>query len=195
MKTVFVIMAVLLLVFVIAQFFIHRSTTEVEAYPYTVIKKMGKLEIRNYKASLFTSVPLSQNSYSKSSSEGFSKLGGYIFGANTSNKKIAMTAPVATSLGDNSAMLFMVPKHLKKEELPTPNQSDITFKEMPRKTMAVISFSGWADDEKIEKYKNMLITSLAQKKVNHTNNFFFFAYNPPYDLFFRKNEVAVALLN
>jgi len=45
-------------------------------------KQIYGMEIRNYEASPFTSAPLSKNSYRKTSSKGFSKLVGYIFGAN-----------------------------------------------------------------------------------------------------------------
>jgi hypothetical protein len=45
-------------------------------------KQIDGIKIRNYEASLFTSVPLSKNSYRKTSRKDFSKLIGYIFGAN-----------------------------------------------------------------------------------------------------------------
>ena len=56
------------------------------------------------------------------------------------------------TLEDSMTMMFMVPKDLKKEMLPKPNQSKIEFKQEPAKTVAAISFSGWANDKKIEKF-------------------------------------------
>ncbi len=82
MKTTYLVLSAILLIFIIAQFFIHRNSTNIEMYPYTIDKKLGDVEIRTYKARLFTSVPITANSYRKASSTGFSKLGGYIFGAN-----------------------------------------------------------------------------------------------------------------
>ena len=87
----------------------------------------------------------------------------------------------------------MVPKDLKKEMLPQPNQSQIEFKEEPAKTMAAITFGGWANDEKIEKYKQKLKSALDAEGISYTNKFYFFGYNPPYEVFNRKNEVAVEL--
>ncbi|MFT5254737.1 MAG: hypothetical protein ACI9RL_000065 [Candidatus Paceibacteria bacterium] len=193
MKTTYLVLSAILLIFIIAQFFIHRNSTNIEMYPYTIDKKLGDVEIRTYKARLFTSVPITANSYRKASSAGFSKLGGYIFGANESNQKIAMTSPVSMSLGEESSMQFMVPKAIKKEALPKPNQADITFKEMPSKRMAVITFGGWVHDEKIDKYKKQLMELLEEKEISYSRNFYLFGYNPPYDIFFRKNEVAVEL--
>lgn len=171
----------------------HRSSTNIEMYPYTIDKTLGGIEIRTYEARLFTSVPITANTYKEASSSGFSKLGASIFGANESNQKIAMTSPVSMSLGANPTMQFMVPKSLKKEALPKPNQSTIRFKEEPSKKMAVITFGGWANDEKIEKYKKQLIEFLVEKDIPYSSNFYLFGYNPPYDVFFRKNEVAVEL--
>ncbi|MFT5749014.1 MAG: hypothetical protein ACI93S_000267, partial [Ancylomarina sp.] len=81
----------------------------------------------------------------------------------------------------------------KKETLPQPNQSQIEFREEPAKTVAAINFGGWANDEKIEKYKQKLKTVLDAEGITYTNQFYFFGYNPPYEVFNRKNEVIVEL--
>jgi hypothetical protein len=162
-------------------------------YTYTVADVVEGIEIRNYKARLFTNVPLANQGYKQNASKGFSKLGGYIFGANARNEKIAMTSPVSMSLGDTPSMGFMVPQAISKEALPKPNQADITFKQEPQKTMAVITFSGWVSDASIKEYKDTLIAVLKANDIVHTNQFYCFGYNPPYDLFFRKNEIAVVL--
>ena len=61
-----------------------------------------------------------------------------------------MTSPVTMTLEDSMTMMFMVPKELKKEMLPKPNQSLIEFKEEPAKTVAAINFNGWANDKKMK---------------------------------------------
>jgi hypothetical protein len=90
-------------------------------------------------------------------------------------------------------MMFMVPKKLNKETLPQPNQQGIEFREEPAKTVAAISFGGWADDEKIEAYKQKLKSALDAAGITYTNRFYFLGYNPPYEVFNRKNEVIVEL--
>jgi len=120
-------------------------------------------------------------------------LAGYIFGNNERNEKISMTSPVLMSLGDSTTMMFMVPKEFNKDMLPKPNQSGIEFKEEPAKTFAAIRFSGWANDTKIEKYKQNLKVALDAQGIKYTNHFYFFGYNAPYEVFNRKNEVLVEL--
>tara|TARA_R110000772_G_scaffold118149_1_gene223762 strand:+ start:1160 stop:1777 length:618 start_codon:yes stop_codon:yes gene_type:complete len=193
MNTLLILLGVLFIAFIAVQLFAFNSQRNIETYPYTVIKKFDTFEIRSYKATLFTSVKLSTTGYKNSSSKGFSILAGYIFGGNERNEKIAMTSPVAMSLEDSMTMMFMVPKELKKEMLPKPNQSGIEFKEEPAKTVAAINFNGWANDKKIEKFKQKLITDLDTEGIAYSNRFYFLGYNAPYEVFNRKNEVIVEL--
>ena len=97
------------------------------------------------------------------------------------------------SLEDSTTMMFMVPKSFNKNTLPIPNQSEIKPKEEPEKQVAVISFSGWANDKKIEKYKQKLIKALKKEGILYTNKFCFLGYNPPYEVFNRRNEIIVVL--
>ena len=193
MQILLILLGVILIAFIVIQLFAFNSQRNIETYPYVVNKKYDLFEIRSYEATLFTSVKLSTKGYKNSSRKGFSILAGYIFGNNERNEKISMTSPVTMTLEDSMTMMFMVPKELKKEMLPKPNQSLIEFKEEPAKTVAAISFSGWANDKKIEKYKQKLKSALDAEGINYSNRFYFFGYNPPYEVFNRKNEVIVEL--
>jgi hypothetical protein len=193
MKTFLIVFGVILLIFIITQLFAMSGQRNIETYPYVVKKKYSTFEIRNYEATLFTSVQLSGNKYKDASSKGFSILAGYIFGGNKKNEKIAMTSPVAMSLEDSMTMMFMVPKKFNKETLPQPNQSQIKFKEEPAKTVAAITFGGWANDESITKYKELLKAALTAEGIAYTNKFYFLGYNPPFEAFNRKNEIIVEL--
>ena len=188
-----IILAVILTSFALVQLYLIFGQRNIEKYPYVVQKKYGKIEIRTYEATLFTSVKLNTKGYENSSRRGFSILAGYIFGNNERNEKIAMTSPVTMSLGDSVTMMFMVPKKLKKDMLPKPNQSGIEFKEEPAKQLAAIRFSGWANDAKIEKYKQQLKAALDAEGIKYSNQFYFFGYNAPFEVFNRKNEVLVEL--
>lgn len=193
MKILKIIIVIIILSFVIIQIFAINSQLNIETYPYTVEKKYDKFEIRNYEASLFTSVKISANEFKNASKEGFTILAGYIFGGNEKNEKIAMTSPVSMSLEDSMTMMFMVPKQNKKETLPQPNESLIEFREEPAKTVASISFGGWANDKKIEDYKKQLKKALDAQGIIYTNQFYFLGYNAPYEFFNRKNEIIVEL--
>ena len=193
MKILLIVLGVLLIAFVVIQLFALNSQRNIETYPYVVNKKYDTFEIRSYEATLFTSVKLSTKGYKNSSSKGFSILAGYIFGGNERNEKIAMTSPITMTLEDSMTMMFMVPKELKKEMLPKPNQSLIEFKEEPAKTVAAISFNGWANDKKIEKFKQELKSALDAEGIPYSDRFYFLGYNAPYEVFNRKNEVIVEL--
>src|SRR5210317_1485862 len=193
MKIALILLGVVFIAFVVIQLFALKSQRNIETYPYVINKKYSTFEIRSYEETLFTSVKLSTTGYKNSSSKGFSILAGYIFGGNERNEKISMTSPVTMTLEDSMTMMFMVPKELKKEMLPKPNQSLIEFKEEPAKTVAAISFSGWANDKKIEKYKQKLKSALDAEGIAYTDRFYFLGYNAPYEVFNRKNEVIVEL--
>lgn len=193
MKIAIIVLVVILIAFTLVQLYLINGQRNIERYPYVVKKKYKQFEIRSYETTLFTSVKLSTKGYKNSSSKGFSILAGYIFGNNERNEKISMTSPVLMSLEDSMTMMFMVPKKFNKDMLPKPNQSGIEFKEEPAKTMAAISFSGWANDAKIEKYKQQLKAALDAEGIKYSNRFYFFGYNAPFELFNRKNEIVVEL--
>lgn len=193
MKIFLIFLGLLALVFIILQIFVMSTQRGIEMYPYTVLKSFDEFEIRSYEASLFTSVTLPTNEYDAASNKGFSLLAGYIFGGNSTNEKIAMTSPVAMSLEDSMTVMFMVPKDLKKENLPAPNQSQIEFREEPAKTLAAITFGGWANDKKIEQYKQKLLAALDAEGIAYGNRFYFLGYNAPSEVINRRNEVVVEL--
>ena len=193
MKITLIILGILVLAVIIVQIYDMKSQSSIENDPYKIVKSFSKFEIRNYEATLFTSVKLTTNNYKEASGKGFSILAGYIFGGNETKEKIAMTSPVSMSLEDTMTMMFMVPKKFSKENLPKPNQSSIEFREEPSKTMAAITFGGWANSNKIEAYKNKLKTALEEEGISYSNKFYFFGYNPPFEILNRKNEVLVEL--
>jgi len=178
-----------------AQFLINKSSANTEQHEYEVIKKYDNFEIRQYKPALFSSVTLNVNTYKESSNQGFRILAGYIFGANERNENIPMTTPVAMEIDSNAKMMFMVPSAYQEDNLPKPDNQNIIFEKQDAKIMAVVRFSGWANDEKIEKYKSILATALGEKSINFKNKFIYLGYNPPYELINRRNEVAVELID
>jgi hypothetical protein len=193
MKILTILFAVLFLGFLAIQIFTAKSQRNIETHTYAILEKYNSFEIRKYEATLFTTVNLRTKNYKKASTKGFSLLAGYIFGNNKRNEKIAMTSPVTMSLGDSITMMFMVPKKYKRENLPEPVQSEIQFRKEPARKVAALTFGGWANDAKIARYKKQLTTALKREGIVHTGQFYFLGYNPPYEVFQRKNEVLVEL--
>ncbi len=193
MKIILISVSVILLGFLAVQAYAMSTSRNIESYPYIVIQKYGDFEIRQYEASLFTSVTMPTDKYEEASGKGFSALAGYIFGGNERNEKIAMTSPVAMSLEDSMTMMFLVPKAYKKEDLPKPNTESITITEMPAIKVAAITFGGWADSEKIDQYQAELLKALDREGIAYTNKSYFLGYNPPFEMVGRRNEVIIEL--
>ncbi|MEM7659935.1 MAG: heme-binding protein [Bacteroidota bacterium] len=193
MKKIVLVLSLLSVVGIIFLFVAMSGSSQLETYPYEVEESFESFEIRRYEASLFTAVTLSTNEYKAASNKGFSVLAGYIFGGNQRNEQIAMTTPVSMTIDDSMTMMFMVPKEFDKSSLPKPNQSQIEFREESAKRVAAIRFGGWVNDQKLAKYKANLVDALEAEGISHTNRFMFLGYNPPYDIFNRRNEVIVEL--
>ncbi|MEM9823417.1 MAG: heme-binding protein [Bacteroidota bacterium] len=188
-----VIFSLVIVLFITVQLFFSNEQRNIEMYPYTVKKVYDDFEIRDYESTLFSTVKLSEGEYEKASGNGFSILAGYIFGDNERNESIAMTSPVAMSLEDSMTMMFMVPKQYTLETLPKPNQTGINFQQEPAKTVAAITFGGWSDNEKIEQHKDRLVAALDAEGLTYSDRFYFLGYNPPFEVFNRRNEVIVEL--
>lgn len=194
MRFVAIVVLTICVLFVFAQAISSTSTKNTEGQDYTVIKEYKDFEVRQYAPALFSYTVMKSDAYKKVSGKGFRKLAGYIFGGNDKKQSIAMTTPVAMDLSDSITMKFKIPKGLKLEDLPTPDDADIKFKAEPAKTMAAIRFSGWATDEKIETYTSKLKKLLKKKKLKYTGNFIYLGYNPPYEVTNRRNEIVVELV-
>lgn len=190
MRTIIIVVGILAVLGILFYVFFKNN----ETYQYKVLKEYQDFEVRKYESAVFTSVELDSGSYKTVSSKGFNILAGYIFGGNESNKKMAMTTPVTMVLNDKMTMRFLVPAKYDKRDLPKPNNEAIGFEEMPSRTVACIRFSGWADDEKIERYRKALDSALDKEGLEHTGGFTFMGYNAPFDFINRRNEVMVELV-
>jgi len=195
MKTLLVILLIVVSVAVVGQVLITRSVKNTEQYTYTVLETYSDFEIREYEEALFTSTELPGKSYRANSGTGFRILAGYIFGGNSTGEQIAMTSPVAVDLSENNTMYFMVPKGYDESNLPQPKDERVRFVRLPKRVVAVMRFSGWADDKDIRTYSTKLKKALEREGINHSDSFSFFGYNPPYDMVDRRNEVVVELLD
>ena len=103
-----------------------------------------------------------------------------------------MTAPVHMDIKETgSSMSFVMPAQYNKENLPTPNNSKIIITESADEYVAAIRFGGYSSDEKIKENKEKLNALLQQKGITHYGNFRYLGYNPPYQLFGRRNEIIV----
>jgi hypothetical protein len=141
--------------------------------------------------------------------EGFKLLADYIFGNNTSNHKMDMTAPVTNEISekmsmtapvmqeqqiDNWKVRFVMPKKYSFGTLPKPNSKEVILISVPAKRFAVIRFSGLANDESIKQHTEDLKAYILAENLKPVGGAVLAFYNPPWTIpFLRRNEVMIEI--
>lgn len=192
MKTFLIITSIIIVVFLATQIYFIMAKTETQSYQ--VIKKEKDFEIRKYPSATMATVSMDAKSYKELSSTGFRKLASFIFGENKDQKNIAMTSPVHMHINDSeSSMSFVMPSEYNRENLRTPDNSEIKIETTAEEYVAAIHFVGYANDEDIKKYADQLENSLKLSGIEYFGNFRFLGYNAPYQVLDRKNEIIVSI--
>jgi effector-binding domain-containing protein len=146
----------------------------IESPKYTVIKHQGKFELRQYSGFITANVEVESDGYNNAGSQAFRYLADYIFGNNTAQGSIAMTAPVNTQMvesvkipmtlpvntvrskANKYKVSFTMPASFTMKTLPKPNSAKISITEIDSHKIAVLKFAGYTGDEKvIEKIKEL----------------------------------------
>jgi hypothetical protein len=181
-----------------------RDGTEEPAF--TVAGQVGQVEIRQYGPRIAAETVIAGDE-DAALRAGFRRVAAYIFGANKTGGKIAMTAPVAQS-SETIAMTapvaqsrdaqgryvvrFFMPAQYSLATLPTPNDPGVHLVEIPGETMAVLRFSGLAGVDRIATQRTALLAALQNSPWQPAGTPVTWFYDPPWTIpFFRRNEVAV----
>ncbi|MBC7457768.1 MAG: heme-binding protein [Bdellovibrionaceae bacterium] len=167
---------------------------------YTVIASDGDFEIRHYERTYLAQVSESGNR-DEALKKGFHRLADYIFGKNSSNVeneephsvKMAMTAPVFHEEKDGKWLIsFVIPAKYHISNVPRPLDTEIHLVEKNPKEVAVVTYSGTNNDEKMREHQASLQLWLDHKKIKTTSGFYFAQYDPPFTVpLFKRNEVFV----
>lgn len=195
MKILSIIALVLLVLLAASQLWAYGQVRQIETLPYTVTKAYPDFEVRRYARANFIYVTMPADSYRNSSGNGFRTLAGYIFGGNATGQKIAMTSPVEMEMDSTVTMKFMIPAEHDPKDLPAPNNTEVRFTTEQERTLAAITFSGFANDERIAEHRDLLFAALQRTGLAHSGQWSFMGYDPPYRLTGRRNEVVVELVN
>lgn len=170
------------------------ASGKTEEQKYTIVSSNDEFEIRFYPSATLATVYLTANSYREVSGPGFRALAGYIFGGNSAEAQISMTAPVHMNISDDrSAMSFVMPSSYNTGNLPRPDNSNVIIEKTKDEYVAVIKFSGYASDDAIKKHSDKLRKLLVEKGIEYSGNFRYLGYNPPYQLINRRNEIIVSV--
>jgi len=161
---------------------------------YVLISKDDNIEIREYGEYIIakTVVPSKLN---KEENNMFKTLASYIFGANNDSQKIPMTAPVTTFNNDDSYnMIFYMLDVDNTTDLPIPNNNDVRLDVFTLDKCAVIKFSWFTTDSRINKYTDKLKNFLKSNNLTPISPFMVNRYDPPWRLpFMRRNEILVKI--
>ncbi|WP_219848145.1 MULTISPECIES: heme-binding protein [Psychrobacter] len=198
-------------------FFISGEVMATEEPKYTVLQRHDGIELRRYDRQIVAQTAVI-GSQQAASQQGFKILADFIFGNNTAaegSNKIAMTAPVILQKSQNKTassekinmtalvisqktaknewqMQFIMPSQFTIETLPKPNNPNISIKQLPEKTFAVIGFSGLAGEDKVVKKTQELQSWLQQHHMKALSEPKLARYDPPWTLpFMRRNEVMI----
>jgi hypothetical protein len=124
------------------------------------------------------------------------------------SQKIAMTAPVALeplpAAGQAGAgqqamqgatrwrVHFVMPSAYTLATLPKPNNPAVQLREVPAKTWAVLTYSGFNTEAGIQQRTDELVAWLAARQIKTTGSPQLARYNPPWTLpMFRRNEIML----
>jgi hypothetical protein len=194
MKIFYIIASIGFLFLMIQSYQLLSRNLKTENQKYRLVKKEAKFEIRFYPSATFAKIYSTGTDYKSVSSSGFRKLAGYIFGGNDQSKSISMTAPVRMEMSDKgSTMSFVMPEKYKEADLPKPKDAGVHIVKSSPQYVAVISFGGYANDEKIIENRDLLLKLIQKKGIKVTGEYSFLGYNAPFQFWSRKNEVVIPI--
>ena len=180
--------------------------SNVEKPDYKIIQSEQNIEIRQYDPMIIAEVEV-DGKREDAIRDGFRLIADYIFGNNTveqnismtapvqQKEKIAMTSPVQQQLAGKSWQIsFVMPSEYSMESLPVPNNNRVRLKEILTKKFIVIEFSGSNSNENVFGHENQLMNYIEANQINIIGSPKYAFYNAPLTLpLLRRNEVMIEI--
>ena len=194
MRTIKIAGILFIVLFVLVQSYMIMATNRTEQQKYKVIQTEKEFEIRFYPSATFATIQSEAKTYKELSNPGFRQLAGYIFGGNEANKQISMTSPVHMDVNDTtSSMSFVMPSDYDPSNLPKPNNANVKISKSEDEYVAVLRFGGYANDKELKLNSAKLQKLLSEKGIKTYGHYRYLGYNPPYQIFGRRNEIIVSV--
>ncbi|XP_042014774.1 heme-binding-like protein At3g10130, chloroplastic [Salvia splendens] len=195
------------------------SVPDIETVEFKVLKRNERYEIREVESYFIaeTTMPGKYGFDFAGASRSFNVLAEYLFGKNTKEKSMEMTTPGFTRRVGSEAegekmdmttpvitrrvededkwkMSFVMPSKYGSD-LPLPKDSSVSIKEVPKRIVAVVAFSGFVTDDEVARRESRLWELLKKDqeyRVKDGASVEVAQYNPPFALLFnRRNEIAL----
>jgi hypothetical protein len=181
----------------------------VESPEYEVLKHDGAFELRRYAGYTTATVHVTADDYGRAMNAGFSPLADYIFGNNHASDRISMTAPVtagraccqkiamtapvtAQAAEDEYEVSFTMPSGYSLDNLPRPNNPDVSIEPVPARLAAVVRFGGHFSGRKAAEAQAELESWIRERGLAPVGEPIVAQYDPPWKLgFARRNEVMI----
>ena len=176
---------------------------------YDVLQRIGEnIEIRQYGPRVAAETTIDRSKSDSARGDAFRLIAGYIFRANKTREKVAMTAPVEISSpgtkiamtapvevnnSDNVlVMRFFMPSKYSIDQLPEPSDPRVKLTQIPSMTVAALRFSGPTSDAAVSSRTEKLVIALQSSKWKTAGPATAFFYNPPWTVpFLRTNEIVI----
>ncbi len=179
----------------------------VEEPAHDVVVKDGKFEIRAYEPMIMATVVVDAEQR-RAPNAGFRPLANFIFGDNTTQAEIEMTAPVVQTRSVEIAMTapvtqsaaepggwsigFVMPSEWTMETLPEPNDPNVTLSEQPARVVASVKFAGGINPGRQSRKQAELEAWIVDQGYQAVGAPTFAYYDPPWIPGpFRRNEVLI----
>ncbi|MEJ2131368.1 MAG: heme-binding protein [Gammaproteobacteria bacterium] len=164
----------------------------VETLGYETEAVFDDVEIRRYAPHLAATARVDAD-FESAGNRAFPSLFGFIDGANATNEKISMTAPVLQTTGDEGfEVSFVMPRRYARATLPSPSSEAIHIREVPSRKMAVLTYSGRWTQERYERNEARLREKEAELGYRVCGEPQWARHDPPFMPFFlRRNEVLI----
>ncbi len=189
----------------------YLAIKNLEEPGYSVIEKKDGYEIREYAPYIVAETVVNSTEYNEDVSQGFRLIADYIFGNNTKQEKIAMTVPVLEQPSTKSEKIamtvpviegqsddttrtiaFVLPSQYSIDTLPTPNNKQVTLREVEGRKVAVLRFGWYGTPNRVAEKKAELLELLKVDNVTVTAKPQAAFYNPPLSMpLVLRNEILV----
>lgn len=165
---------------------------------HTVVHSADRFEIRQYEPRIVAETTVTTDDWRESTSVGFGRLAGFIFGENKTDDgdatKIAMTTPVesAPTVDGQYIVVFTMPPGSTLRNMPKPNDPRVEIREVPTATVATLRFGGVARKKDIPGLSAKLLELVREQGYSPTSPVKIAQYDPPWiPGLLRRNELMV----
>ena len=205
-----IIILVVFISIVVVWTIVSWKINRVDAPSYIIRARKKDYEIRTYEPYTVAEV-IVEGDRKTATNTGFRILASYIFGGNSTKASLAMTAPIGERTSGEARTIamtapvmtrnnsitshvisFVMPRQETPATLPIPNDSRIVFNTVPSRTVAVMKFSWYISESRIQAKKDALTSALNRDGVIMEGSISYAGYTAPFTVpFLERHEVMV----